>query len=741
MYKIQPQKRFQFIQYYINNDTTLKQTAKKYNVHYQSVFKWVKLYKKLGEERLYLSYKKPWNRTKKELEEKIIQLKEQQPTLTIRKTKEILGKEGIKITIKGIWGVWKRYGYAGFKNTEGHDFTEYCSWTEEAREKFDNAKRKYELGKIEESVNILNSIPFIPKNELLYKIPDKFLNLKRRIEKTPALFEKMPLPSYLCMIGELFNELISKELNYSAIRVGIIEIMALAWSGNIKELLVLSEQLKKIMTKQGNYFSYLLFEPYFLLLTGESIAYIILLEIKKAFETAKLLSRLLKRRKVISPHFMLNLGILYMNLEDYIMAEFWISKVLNILDENSKKQAIGALAYIYLFKGDYKKAIITLKKSEFGGWVLDSKKLIFRSLLSLINGKPQRIIPFITEALLLLKKEEIMNEIGGATSIIASAYCCLCERDKAMDRLREIKPFLEKNKYKRGLLILDNLVSQISNLRIRIPINKNMLPSVNLVLLLRNRNYWRALSYAKKKGILIYFYKYLFFFPDIVSELLESGKNPCLPKAILKLPVFNKEVPVYYIKFLGNLTVYKNQRYLKVKLQPKDSAFLIHISLKLGEPNKSIPLESLYMNFWKYSKNPSRNLSHLLVRIKKSIKIPSHLLEVSNNNSFLINNGIHFITDYEEFQQLLAQAKTMLRAGEWSFAKKKYKSAFSLFKEKPFRKIYDNWSEDKRNEILNSYEKEILSFLKECVYNKEDNEMKEMLKKSKKIFPYLNLKR
>ncbi len=738
MYNKQHEIPIDIVHYYLNNGSSLRRTAQKYNIHYQTLFKWVKLYKNHGNERLLSNYKRPWNRAEKELEEKIVLLKEKDPTLTVRKAKENLEKEGIKISIKGIWGIWKRSGYAGFdrKKMDGN-FTKYCLWTKEARIKYDEAKGVFELGKIKKSASILNSFPFLPQNELIHKIPDNLLNLRRRIEKIPDLFEKIPLPSYLKKIRNLYNELKGQKLNYSAIRVGIIEIVALAWSGKLEKLLSRTEELKKIMKKKGNYFSYLLFESRFLLLIGESIAYTYLLEIKKAFGIAKTCEKLLKRKRDVSPHFMLNLGVLYMNLEDYKVAETWISKALDRLDEGARKRAVGALAHISLFKGDYKKAINILKHAEFGGRVLDSKKLIFRSFFSLMKGRPQKAISLATKSLSLLKKEEVNIGISGTSFIIASAYCCLGEKLKVEKELRRIRSFLKKNKFKRGLSILKILLSPIPNAKSRIPLDKDILSTVNLALFVRNGDYWRALTYAKKKGILTYFYRYIFFFPDVVINLLEKGKSTGLPKALLKLPVFNKEIPVYHIKLLGDLIVYKNQNYLRVKLQPKDTSFLIHLALRAGEPYEEIPLESLYRNFWKKSKNPSRNLSHLLVRIKEGVNIPSHLLEISyrKDHPVLINKGIHFTTDYDEFQQVLVQTRALLRAGEWGFASKEYLRVFKLFRGEPFRKMYDDWSDDKRLEILFSYENEILIFAKELIAKGKKVVAEKLIKKAKKIIP------
>lgn len=97
MYKIQSQIRLQLVHYYLNNGVTLMQTARKFNVHYQSVFKWVKWYQKQGEERLLSNDYGHWNRTEKVIEEKVVFLKENDSTLTGKKAKQILEKNNIKI--------------------------------------------------------------------------------------------------------------------------------------------------------------------------------------------------------------------------------------------------------------------------------------------------------------------------------------------------------------------------------------------------------------------------------------------------------------------------------------------------------------------------------------------------------------------------------------------------------------------------------------------------------------------
>jgi len=717
-------------------------TALKFHVNYRTVFKWVMLYKKEGEARLLRTYKRPWNRTKKELEEKIALLKEKDPTLTIRKAKEILRKQGIKISIKGIWGIWKRYGYTGFiKDEIGHDFTGYIAWSKEAKSKFEIAKEVFKSGNVKETAKILNSIPSLPTNKLLAKIPDNFLNWKRRVEKMSCLMGEIPSHTYIEKAEEIYKELKRRKLYHSALRIGVMEVVALTWMEPSEKVLKKIKEVKKIINStEGHHIqdtsrrtSELLFGPRFSLLLEEGITYTRLLKVNKAYETAKTCRKLLRNRKFISPLSMLQLGIMYMSLEDYREAENLILQAFEKVDKKEKKRLKVRLANIFVSKGDWRKASRFSRDAEFGAWSSLSGKYLLFSRLALIKGNLQKAISLGIEILSQLKKERFDQRIFSAFFTIASAYAGMGERVKAKNLLTKILPFFKKRKVKKYINIIEILLSLSPSLNSHL--NKDLLPSIKLALLVKNEDYGKALSYAKKKYLMLHFYRYLFFFPETIIRFLEKGKPTGLPKTILRLPVFNKKVPVYNIRFLGNLIVHKNQKHLRIKLQPKDKAFLIHFALKAGEPDKEISLESLHRNFWKNSLNPSRNLSHLLVRIKKELRIPSHLLEVSykKDNPFLINKGIHFITDYGESQVPLAQAKAFQRAGEWGFAKREYLQAFKLFRGEPFKKMYDDWSDDKRLEILFSYEKEVLYFAKELRTRGRKEEAEKLLKKAERV--------
>jgi hypothetical protein len=145
------------------------------------------------------------------------------------------------------------------------------------------------------------------------------------------------------------------------------------------------------------------------------------------------------------------------------------------------------------------------------------------------------------------------------------------------------------------------------------------------------------------------------------------------------------------VKFLGDVIVFKNQRYLKTALSPKETAFLLHMSLRAAAPGKSLLIRELCHNFWRDSTNPNDRLLHLLTSIKKKLLIPSHLLSVSSRYAVprLINRGLYITTDYDEFETLLVQISSLERTGEWQFAKRDYLRAFNLIRGAPFAKMYD----------------------------------------------------
>ncbi|MCM8808443.1 MAG: helix-turn-helix domain-containing protein [Candidatus Omnitrophica bacterium] len=109
-------KILEIIKYYFDKGS-LRKTAKKFGIHYNTLWKWVKKYKRAKDVNDFINYRKPWNRIKGEIEQRVINLKENYPLLSLRKAKRILEKEGIELSVKCIWRTWKRAGFCGFEKT------------------------------------------------------------------------------------------------------------------------------------------------------------------------------------------------------------------------------------------------------------------------------------------------------------------------------------------------------------------------------------------------------------------------------------------------------------------------------------------------------------------------------------------------------------------------------------------------------------------------------------------------
>jgi transposase len=722
--------RLRVAEYYLHNDVSFRQAALKFHVAYRTIFRWVKLYKRQGEEGLLSTYKRPWNRVRPDLEKKIVLMKEQEPGLTVRQAREHLQKEGISISVKGIWGIWKRHGYAGIngQNSIGN-FTD-CAWTKEAMMKFASAKTLYGRGSIDQSAAIVNSIPALPENEFLPQIPDSLLNTRRQIEKMSLLFGKMPVLSYLERLRDLYEECQRRSLYYSILIVGSLEIKALSWSGRPLEMLHRVVELRKILKETGSQHSYSLFAPKLSLLISEGFAHTGLLNIDEASRIARTCRALLRRRKRVSPFFMRDLGQLYAQLEDFRETKYWYLKSLAGLNGEEEKITKSFLVDIFVVKGEYRRALEVWKNEDLDHWGGHSKMLRIQSMWSLTKGMPDRAISLATEVLASLKKEEARGSMFGCYYTIAGAYCSLGERIRARRTLKRILPFLAKNRLEVVKSVIEILLSKTSvTADFAVPAGQSS-PTLRLVLLLRNGKYAKALEYAKKKAITGLLHRYIFFFPEAIKDLLEKGKPTGLPRAMLNLPVFREEIPVYSVKFLGNLIIYKNQKYLRVKLAPKDTAFLIHLTTA---KSRHIVLDKIYNNFWPDSKNPARNLAHLLVRIRKALCLPSHFLYIKENRLYF---DCHFITDFGEYLEHLAQAKAFLIAGEWTFARSEYLHAFSLFRAAPFEKMYDDWSEDMRTRILGNLENEAMKFSESCSAHGDREKGTATLQKLSEIIPY-----
>ncbi len=702
-----------------------------FKIHPVTLWRWVKKYRRGGMKNLTKrsSYKKPWNKSSPVIEEKVVALKEMNPSLTVSKAYKILEQQKIKISRKGVWSIWQRYGLTGFlKDKIGTvtDCRKYHFINPAVIETVETIKTMLNKNKIKEAAKIINSLPVCPEDKILTAIPKHLLSLKRQAERLIAESGKIPLKVYRTDARILRKKLERQKMHYSSLRVGVEEGGALTWLGEPKELLKLTTQLKK--KARG------LRDPWlrYTISLMEGYALASLLRIKEALRRANACKIII--RSLPNPYFLMGeLTSLYYMVGRFREAIYWAKKALKGVTGDYRKDLYASLIGYLTVSGDYHSIPKILKEEELDKWGYHTRLLLCEALFYLDQGDFQKAIALAAEALLKSKKEEIKAFFFLAIFILACSHAAAGERQRANILLRKYHPLLKKYRLEKEYHLRQILLEDF-----HLPKQILHMPTLRLAHLfycakanMQVRHYHKALRYARSQKLFGLFARFALFFPEPVIRLLKKGKDPKLPKRFLAMPIFQIDPPVYNIRFLGRLRIFKGEKRLqRLRLNPKAVSFLIHLAIT---KNRRLLLEDLYHNCWPKSQKPSRNLSHLLARIKRALKLHPHLLKISGN--FLMWN-FYFTSDYEHFEETLAQAKALERAGEWRFAKREYLQAFKLFRSEPFKKMYDPWSEQMRRVILNKLETEAIHFAKQSLAHKNKTDAKKVLEKATRIIPH-----
>ncbi|HEC78617.1 MAG TPA: hypothetical protein ENI34_05675 [candidate division WOR-3 bacterium] len=515
-------------------------------------------------------------------------------------------------------------------------------------------------------------------------------------------------------------------LNLS-IRAGCIELNALEWIGNPKEQIKLvNSLLMKMRRKQGkrdNSNAVLRFK----LLVSKGMALGTLAKIKAALCCIRKCKTIC--RCLLTSSSYRDIATLYARIGSFRKSNQWLLKSFKYAKAEDKVILNLLLASTLAKAGKYRDARRKLKKVHIEKRGIETLFLIIEAQCLIGEGKIQEAMKSANEALQQSKEEIIRNYFATSSMVISCCLCALGDEKKGKKLLRKILPVLKKYGMEYDLLLPRILLGQDIP-----PKDTKLSPSLKLALQLKKashslkiRDYRKAFNYATAQQLMGLFHRLLLFFPEPVNNLIAKGKSTGLPKALLKLPVFQKNIPVYHLKFLGPVRIYRNRIKLRNDPTPISASLIIHLGLK-----KKIELESIYRNFWSTAKDPKGSLSQLLYNLRRYLKLPPDTLSI--RQGFLHFKG-YITTDYQEFEQILTRAKALERAGEWGFAKKEYLRAFRVFRGEPFKKMYDPWSENMRRVILNNLETETIHFAKSCLEHRNKNDAKKVLEKVLKIIP------
>lgn len=723
------------------NGGTLKETAARYGIHRTTLTRWKKWYKEGGAENIGKhSYKRPWNRFSKRIEKKVMLLKENNPSLTIRKAKEILAKEHIFVSLKGIHCIWRRFNLV--KRSPTDPLSPHAPFTLESKCMIERAKNllanKQSSYAVREAARILNSLTSYPADEkdILKEIPEQFLSPRRQLDRLFLSALEMPAPEFLEKAKGIRESLEKDGYFYSATIAGLLETLALNWMKTPEDVLTLTATLKK--RTNGIYDPVLRFQ----LANARAMAYAHLLQEKNAFEAAKQCRRMLGSKSC--PSSLEYYGVLMTSLTDYRKSlQFHQMALEKETDEDNRNRLLSRIGFAYMMMGKYREAekFLTNKFRVKHQGRARISFLATQANMYYALGEFEKSSKCLAELLEESRKEHLRNSIYSASLCLASITAALGKIKESKIILRSYLPLLKKYKLKRETTTIEFLIKKrLLERKARTAPHINHIHLLHLLYrawkTLRIRDYQRTLNFAKRKGLVNFLHRLIVFFPEIIIELLQNGQSTGLPISILRFPVFNISYPIYHIKFLGDIRCYTNQTKIAAKLPTKQKAFLIHIALRMGEPGKSISISDLYNNFWPQSKTPSRRLARMLVLLRHQLLIPGHLLCISRraNRQRLTNRGIYITTDYADFTINLMQARAMKRAMELKVAREQYLQAFKLIQGEPFLSMYDNWSEEIRSIIFNQLENATLEFTELC---RESGDGKNAQKTLNKIYKFI----
>ena len=184
---------------------------------------------------------------------------------------------------------------------------------------------------------------------------------------------------------------------------------------------------------------------------------------------------------------------------------------------------------------------------------------MIKAFVYLDQGAFQKASTYAVETLLQLKKEGVRRFLHPATLAIACCHQAAGENKKALFILRKHNPLLKKygllqDYFQRRMILGDS----------HMPHKNLAVPGLKLIALLQKakqtkstKYYRQALAYAHDKKLFGFFMRLVPFFPEPIIHLLNKGKNPGLPRAFLEMPIFKIDTPVYEVRFLNKLRVWK----------------------------------------------------------------------------------------------------------------------------------------------------------------------------------------
>lgn len=707
----------------VSSGKTEDRVAKKYKIHPVTLQRWLKRYRKngRGDYTVESKYQRPPNRVPAALEEKIYLRKEQEPGITLGNAKMKLRIEGVNVCLATIRRVWRDYGFVDNPmNRPPDDFIvpiESRLILQEARQ----AVKKPEA--LSDAARLLNRMKVCTDLKLLEIIPDRFLNIRHRLQKLDAMRSIETMPVFYRRARRVRQCLERKKFFYSMLQAGFVEASTLSWLEHPEKGLELIEHLIRVTPGRLN--RYLRFR-----LTYYQGRYLAdMLRTREALVCARRCEELIKSLNQYD--LAIKLSQLYSSLGYYrkakaILEKAWIRYKPKINDTERISHAVYSA-----INGEYRSARSMIKKLTDIDEKYRPLYCVTRAYCEIGSGNLERARELSRQAVARARREGFLNILQASIVVQACVYSALGFKKEAIKIIKKIMPLLARRKVRRDYYIHAILAGEtrILDKYLSFPPIKLLLNLLNAGQTGRSGDYNEVYRFAESRGLLGIFHRYCLLAPEIVIKLQKKARPTRLPRPILDLPLFNKDLPNIRLDLLGTIKICREDKPVKIRLRPKDAAFLIHL---LTARNARREVDSCLANFWPRALTPKNNLYHLLRRLRRQLQIPPQYLYVQRD---VIHYRGTSINDYNIFQESLSLAQTMDRAGEWTHANREYQNAFRLFRGEPFRRLFDPWSDDFRNRILTQLEASVINYATRCQANGNISDGDRVIEKTLLIIP------
>lgn len=660
----------------------LSRVARNYGIPERTVRRWVSRYRDRGIKGLV--------NDRGDVREKMVwSLKEEKPWLTLREIRNTLKKRRLLMDEKKIWFILKKYELVGFDKKEKSSFLPEKFFNREYEDLFRFAEKCYRKSRLEECALILNFFPSLPFNTLLPSIPDKYLNLRRRIDKLEMMFISLPPGEVAQKANKLIKECRRKKLFFQYIRLFLIKSLAYQWIGQPMYVLKSLKEIEKI-TQGKKLPSFLYFFSKFL----EAHAYAFLMKKEKLNKTLYDLMRgsLFKKK----PYFYREMSAVFSSAGNFKKAFHFLLKIKGMDSYVYRMHS----AVFFAIRGEYDKALEIIEETKNKRRELSAFELSILSRCHFGKGNLLRALEYARECLERSKERERKNLIFISSVVSASIYNLLNEKKEGEEILNSASVYLLRDKNYRDLVIIGLLLDIKEFLKGDYTSHSN----ARLISMLKKANeknsytlYKKAFEFAQNKWIKGYFHLFITFFPELVKIALHKNKNSFIPEKFFYFPQFKNRTDFIKLNFLGKITVFKDNRKILEFFSPSELAILIYLALN---SETKIRVNQIIEEIWRGQKK-IKSLYQCLWKIRKKLDLRRESLFIRNGE---IHCSLKFLTDYHIFKDLISKAKSFYYMEEYRTAENLFNKALKLLRGEVFRKIYNPYLDFLRMGVI--FEKE-----------------------------------